>query len=127
MLLSANNWRFDAFALEEASNGRPLSMLAFFLLKRNGLVDSLKMDEHKLAAFLIRVEDGYPDNPYHNRTHAADVLQSMHVLLTNAGVRELGYCPEHNLLACYLAAVSVPAIQRADSGTTQQILLGAAI
>jgi hypothetical protein len=40
---------------------------------------------------------------YHNRTHAADVLQSMHVLMTRGGlVRRLG--EDLGLLAGYLAA-----------------------
>merc|ERR1712118_164149 len=31
-----------------------------------------------------KIEDGYPNNMYHNRTHAADVLQSMYLLMINA-------------------------------------------
>ena len=71
------------------------------------------MDEVKLARFLYKIEEGYKDNPYHNRLHAADVVHSMHALLT------LGTLPEslsHLLppaqrprnvtqLAAYLAAV----------------------
>ena len=36
--------------------------------------------------FLIRIEEGYPNNPYHCRTHAADVLRSLHVVLNRGGV-----------------------------------------
>jgi len=32
------------------------------------------------------VEDGYNDTPYHSKAHAADVLQSMHTLLTLGGL-----------------------------------------
>ena len=32
------------------------------------------------------MEDGYNDTPYHSKTHAADVLQSMHTLLTLGGL-----------------------------------------
>ena len=34
----------------------------------------------------MHVEDGYGDNPYHCRVHAADVLRSLHVLLHRGGV-----------------------------------------
>lgn len=49
------------------------------------------------------MESGYKDNPYHNATHAADVLQSMHVLLHRGGLAG-GYTNPLELLACYLAA-----------------------
>ena len=38
------------------------------------------------SRFLIRIEEGYPNNPYHCRTHAADVLRSLHVVLNRGGV-----------------------------------------
>ena len=45
-----------------------------------------ELDQGKLAIFLRRVEDGYNDTPYHSKSHAADVLQSMHTLLTLGGL-----------------------------------------
>ncbi len=36
--------------------------------------------------FLMRIEDGYPKDIYHCRTHAADVLRSFHVVLVRGGV-----------------------------------------
>ena len=38
----------------------------------------------------MRIEDGYPSNPYHCRTHAADVLRMMHLLLGRGGVMQVG-------------------------------------
>ena len=46
----------------------------------------VELEPSKLAKFLRRVEDGYNDTPYHSKTHAADVLQSMHTLLTLGGL-----------------------------------------
>lgn len=45
-----------------------------------------ELEPNKLAKFLRRVEDGYNDTPYHSKAHAADVLQSMHTLLTLGGL-----------------------------------------
>ncbi len=53
--------------------------------------------------WLRHVESGYRDNPYHNCTHAADVLQTMHVTLHMSGMMA-HYVDSHMLLCCYLAA-----------------------
>lgn len=71
------------------------------------LVDKWQLHEHKLVKFLMRIEDGYPNNPYHNRVHAADVLQSLHVLVIRGGLIQSGYCDEIGLTSCYLSAVSL--------------------
>jgi hypothetical protein len=55
---------------------------------------------------LFRLEDNYSNNPYHNRIHAADVLRTLHVILTRGGVGEaLHKAQDIAVLATYLAAV----------------------
>lgn len=105
VLAKVDDWQFDAFRLAEVSNGRPLSLLGFALLKRYDIVKHFQLDELRLVRFLMRVEDGYPANPYHNRIHAADVLQSLHVLVARGGLRERDFCDDVSLLACYLSAI----------------------
>lgn len=102
---SIDQWQFDAFQLDKASNGRPLSALGFFLFKRFNLIDVFQLDENKLVQFLLLIEDGYPKNPYHNRIHAADVLQSLHVLLCRGQLVEKGFCDDLSLMSCYLSAI----------------------
>ena len=53
MLAGVDDWQFDAFRLEAASGGRPLSCLAFFLMKRTELVERFHLEETKLANFLM--------------------------------------------------------------------------
>ena len=74
---------------------------------RYDIVKHFQLDELKLVRYLMRIEEGYPTNPYHNRNHAADVLQSLHVLVARGGLREKEYCDDVSLLACYLSAVSL--------------------
>ena len=51
---------------------------------------SLQISKSSLDAFLCRVEEAYQthSNPYHNSTHAADVLQTVHcvIVTTNLSV-----------------------------------------
>ncbi len=49
MLAKVDDWQFDTFALERASNGRPLSVLGFLLLKRVDVVGKYGLDEAKLT------------------------------------------------------------------------------
>lgn len=46
-----DEWLFDAFKLSEASDGRPLSCLAFYLFKKMELVSKFRLEEAKLAKY----------------------------------------------------------------------------
>lgn len=54
--------------------------------------------------YLRRIEEGYKANPYHNKTHASYVLQTMHVLIHRGGMIP-GYVDPLTHVGCYLAAV----------------------
>jgi hypothetical protein len=74
-LAAADAWQWDAFALDAATGGRPLSTLAAHLIGGAGLVRALGLDAAALGRWLRAIEAGYGDNPFHHKTHAADVLQ----------------------------------------------------
>lgn len=50
------------------------------------------------------MEEGYRQNPYHNAMHAADVLQTFHVIINRGGMVP-GYVDPLHMMACYSAAV----------------------
>jgi hypothetical protein len=58
--------------------------------------------------FLRRLEEGYRPNPYHNATHAADVLQSLSTIIHRGGMAT-AYVDPLYMLACYTAAVGAGA------------------
>eukprot|EP00195_Chlamydomonas_chlamydogama_P005551 CAMPEP_0202896684 /NCGR_PEP_ID=MMETSP1392-20130828/5636_1 /ASSEMBLY_ACC=CAM_ASM_000868 /TAXON_ID=225041 /ORGANISM="Chlamydomonas chlamydogama, Strain SAG 11-48b" /LENGTH=2072 /DNA_ID=CAMNT_0049582125 /DNA_START=504 /DNA_END=6722 /DNA_ORIENTATION=+ len=86
LLAKVDEWQYDSFQLHDVTGGRPLSTLGFALIKRAGLVTRLNLNEAALARFLVHIEDGYANHPYHNRTHAADVLRTMHIIMTRGGL-----------------------------------------
>jgi cAMP-specific phosphodiesterase 4/high affinity cAMP-specific and IBMX-insensitive 3',5'-cyclic phosphodiesterase 8 len=99
------SWEFDAWELDRVTGGRVLSALAFHLINdETNLIARCRVDSGKMLRFMRAVEDGYiGTNPYHNRRHAADVVQTAHMLLTR------GYMAVHEIdaltqLAFYLAA-----------------------
>ena len=48
-LVTVDDWQFDAFKLEAATHGHPLSTLAFFLFSRACLLSTFQIDGTKLA------------------------------------------------------------------------------
>ncbi len=47
--MAANSWEFDAFRLDEATNGHALSTLGYYLMSRFGLIKHFKLPEKALA------------------------------------------------------------------------------
>ena len=62
-----HQWQFDIFALSDQLPHTCLSLMAFYLLKRTGLIAEFSLNEQKLCRFLHRVENSYLNCPYHNR------------------------------------------------------------
>ncbi|KAG2490632.1 hypothetical protein HYH03_011023 [Edaphochlamys debaryana] len=104
LLAMADGWQFDTWRLQEATQGHALSSLGFFLMQRAGLVKRFRLRPVVLARFLRAVEGGYLDNSYHNATHAADVLQTLHVII-HAAQLHVHYLDPLGLLAAYYAAI----------------------
>eukprot|EP00198_Chlamydomonas_reinhardtii_P013002 XP_001702339.1 3',5'-cyclic-nucleotide phosphodiesterase [Chlamydomonas reinhardtii] len=100
-LALADEWKYDTWHLAEVTKGHALSCLGFYLLHREGLISQFRIKPTKL---LRSIEAGYADNPYHNSTHAADVLQTFHVLMRGAGLTT-HYLDRVGLLAAYFAAM----------------------
>jgi len=101
ILRTASQWQWNAFDLRDATGDKPLSCLAFWVFQHAGLVDHFSLQVGPLCAFLRRVEQGYADHPYHNRTHVADVLQTVFKCLTSGGMP----VTKEDMLVCFLAAI----------------------
>ncbi|GIL62062.1 hypothetical protein Vafri_16373, partial [Volvox africanus] len=105
LLAQADSWQFDMWQLRDASQGHPLSTLGYYLMQRAGLVQRFKINPVTLARLLRHIEAGYNrHNPYHNATHAADVLQTLHVIIHAAQLHE-HYLDQLGLLAAYFAGI----------------------
>mmetsp|Transcript_5088 Transcript_5088/g.11290 ORF Transcript_5088/g.11290 Transcript_5088/m.11290 type:complete len:1032 (-) Transcript_5088:502-3597(-) len=83
---------FDALALAQLTEGRPLSTLGTYLFSRLGLNETFKIDAAKLSNFLCAIEQGYDDGnsiPYHNKAHAASVMHMTHATMLIGGAGKM--------------------------------------
>ena len=94
---------WDIFSLREASNGRELQVLGWHILRHWELDRKFGIEEGVLKAWLVFVESSYSACEYHNATHAADVLQTVHFMLTTGGARD--FLGDHEVLSLLLAAL----------------------
>merc|ERR1711977_646558 len=76
---------FDAFELAKLTGDRPLSTLSLFLLHRRGVCSALKLNQNKLIAYVVEVENMMFDHPYHNRRHVADVVAGIYSFTVPGG------------------------------------------
>ena len=91
-------WDFDVLSMKD---GQPLRTIAVSLFERHGLIAAFDMDLSKLNFFLVAVENGYPQHPYHNAVHAANVLYMANLLLEKTGVAH----DKLVTLSCLFAAI----------------------
>eukprot|EP00802_Teleaulax_amphioxeia_P024826 Tamp_25577.p1 GENE.Tamp_25577~~Tamp_25577.p1 ORF type:complete len:302 (-),score=45.64 Tamp_25577:17-922(-) len=98
------NWNFDLFRFRQLAGEHVLSRIAFSCLSYLDLFQQLSLDVEKVRIFFAAVENGYNPCLYHNRTHAADVLQACFCLLVQGGL-DKRLSADH-LLAIVLAAAA---------------------
>ncbi|XP_074881215.1 3',5'-cyclic-AMP phosphodiesterase 4A isoform X3 [Buteo buteo] len=79
---SLNKWGLNIFRVSEYSNNRSLSCIMYTIFQERELVKTFKIPVETLLTYTLTLEDHYhADVAYHNSLHAADVMQSTHVLL----------------------------------------------
>lgn len=100
VLSKADTWEFDILELREVTGGRELQTLGWHLL--HNVYGFVVGDPTVWTRWLQWVESAYLTTDYHNATHAADVLQTVHFFLCS-GVRSLFSSTQ--LLALLLAAI----------------------
>ncbi|CAI2342582.1 unnamed protein product [Caenorhabditis sp. 36 PRJEB53466] len=113
-----NDWGPDVFKIDELSKNHSLTVITFTLLRQRNLFKTFEIHPSTLVTYLLNLEHHYRSNHYHNFIHAADVAQSMHVLLMSPVLTEVFSDLE------VLAAIFAGAIHDVDHpGFTNQYLI----
>ncbi|CAB1317721.1 unnamed protein product, partial [Coregonus sp. 'balchen'] len=85
-----NRWGVDIFKISEYSGNRPLTVAIYSIFQERELLKSFKIPADTFITFMMTLEDHYHhDVAYHNNIHAADVVQSTHVLLSTPALEIL--------------------------------------
>jgi len=102
---SIDSNEFDAFRLKEVTGGDELVTLMHILFARTDLCLTTNLDAVRFGAFVKGVQAAYHvENPYHNATHATDVLQALHFFLGTCGAEAYLSTTPVELVAAYIAA-----------------------
>uniref|UniRef100_A0A7S0WFR5 Phosphodiesterase n=1 Tax=Pyramimonas obovata TaxID=1411642 RepID=A0A7S0WFR5_9CHLO len=105
-LQKIDSWNFDVFKVSTLCNGRPLQIIFHYILHARGFLKEFKIPTNVLENFMEAVETGYHNVPYHNRTHAADVVCRVAAMLDAEGFADDGTMVGRiRFLAVLLAAV----------------------
>lgn len=81
---------------------RLAQVLTWHIFNKHNLIEEFNLDHVKLVNFLRQIESNQKENPYHNSTHVADVVQSTHCLLTKDGLQP--FVGKLEMLAALIAA-----------------------
>ncbi|KAI8610286.1 hypothetical protein BC830DRAFT_761143 [Chytriomyces sp. MP71] len=71
------------FKLCELTEGHPLYYSGTWLIERTDLLPKFRISLDKFKSWLLMMENEYSPLPYHNRIHAADVLQAFNFAAFN--------------------------------------------
>ena len=94
---------FDCFRFAELTGGRPLLCVMYELFRRYDLFERFDVELDKFERFITAIEDGYVSaNPYHNSTHATDVVQTLHCYIVNTSLG--ARLTDRDIFAALLAA-----------------------
>ncbi|KAL3995164.1 putative 3'5'-cyclic phosphodiesterase pde-4 [Acanthocheilonema viteae] len=84
-----DEWGPNIFKIQEFSRGHSLTSITFTIMEKRGLLKTFEIPSPILLNYLLHLEHHYRDNPYHNQVHAADVTQSVNVLISSPALQNV--------------------------------------
>ncbi|XP_040039396.1 3',5'-cyclic-AMP phosphodiesterase 4C isoform X2 [Gasterosteus aculeatus] len=85
-----DRWGLDIFKIAEFSGNRPLTVIMYTIFQERDLMKTFKIPNDTFITLMMTLEDHYrADVAYHNNIHAADVVQSIHVLLSTPALESV--------------------------------------
>jgi len=80
--IQQDGWDLDTLKIAEMTQNHPLMYVTAAMFDIHELHEEFRVDRTILRNFLFLLDEGYLANPYHNSSHAADVVNSVNYLIT---------------------------------------------
>ncbi|EGR31348.1 hypothetical protein IMG5_112180, partial [Ichthyophthirius multifiliis] len=97
---------FDCFKLELITKGDETSLLLIYLFNKYNLIEELRIDQNVFKQFTKGIQNGYKNNPYHNKLHSFDVLQTIHFFMKKCKFTYIAKLSKLEQAAMYIAAAA---------------------
>jgi hypothetical protein len=95
------DWNFNVFFLSECTATKPLQTVGIFCQQKYHLDSVLHINPVVLQDYFAALEALYKPNPYHNSSHAADVLCSFLYIVNQTPLKD--HLQDHEMFAIILA------------------------
>jgi hypothetical protein len=97
------NWNFDMFFVTEVTKGKPIGIAGRYCMSKFDLTTKFGILDETAHSFFSALEGRYKDNPYHNSTHGADVLNSTFFLYNHSFL--IGHLTDVEILGAVIATL----------------------
>ena len=105
LLQRCNEWDFDILKLEKETMNSGLELISSYLFTVYDLYSLLEIPQQIFSSFIHEISAGYVrENPYHNSTHAADVVQAFYYLLSNCEGKMICCLHDIDVASCLISA-----------------------
>lgn len=99
MLEKVEDFDFDIFTINRETNGNEMRVLTSFLFQKERLFEKLIIDPVTFDNFFKRIQNGYVDVAYHNKTHGMDVGRLAYYYSTTCEMMRKANLSEFDLAA----------------------------
>jgi hypothetical protein len=79
---------FNIFNLQKSTNENELLVGVTFLLHKNDIFSKANISMQTFVKFIGKIQSGYKDITYHNKTHGADVALTSNYMIHAGGLKE---------------------------------------
>jgi hypothetical protein len=99
-----DTFEFDIMKLKDMTKENELVIVSNIIFHKCSLFGPLKINPEVFIKFISKIQAGYNDVAYHNKTHAADVAQTYYYFITHCGLKEIANMDNLDIASAIISA-----------------------